>query len=247
MIALNETNEYAAEVLFFLPDTANLPYGKLAHSFTLGEVQYDLGAGFIDVQLVKIVERGHGWYAIRLTAAQCVSAIELAYSATCADAQPDRGTETIGTAGGEIPKNGTGVIPFYLPQAADPVYGAPITGHTFVAGEVELSLPDGAFVALDPVAEPWRIIERGNGLYWVVLDTDDTVKAGKAIVFADIGVTSQPASSHRTILGNGVSVAPPVEPPEVVPVPVEFDAIGYADIVSEALDRLTQQFRGDPL
>lgn len=246
MIGQGETNEWAAEILFFLPDDANLPYGKLAHVFVLGEVEYYLGA-WADVPLVKIIERGHGWYAIRLTAAQCVTALDVPYSAVCSGAQPDRGTETIGTLGGEIPQNGIGVIPFYLPQAGDPVYGPPIEGHVFVAGEVELSLPDGTFIAIDPVAEPWRIIERGNGLYWVVLTEDDTVKAGKAIVFVDIGASAQPASSYRTILGTGVAVEPPVEPPEPVPVPVEFGDIAYNDVVAGALDRLPQQFRGDPV
>lgn len=210
MIRVAEPHDYAAEILFYLPLAADPRLPKLAHVFTLGEVQIKLGpsGSWVDVALDRIVERGRGWYAIRLTAPQRAAATEIAYQAVCAGAQPDRGSEVVAAElGGDIAQGAAGVLTFYLPNESDPVYGAPVEGHEFVLGEVELNLPDDAFgdVALAD------IVEFGGGLYGVLVDATQTAKRGKAIVFAEVP-GAQHFSGYRTILGDAVVSPTPVPP-----------------------------------
>lgn len=204
MIQTGETSDVAAEVLVFLPDQTNPTQGITGYVFTLGEAKIKPpGAGaFTNVALDHIIERGFGWYALRATAAQRAVAGELAYDVTPLTlAQPDRGSEIIGTVGGEIAQGSAGFIPFYLPNEIDPVYGPPVTGHVFVLGEVKLSLPGGAFTNV-PLTS---IVELGGGIYGVVLSPTDTANRGKAIVYADVP-GAQLASGYRSIV-NPAAVA----------------------------------------
>lgn len=214
MIRPGEPNDYAAEILFYLPLASDPLSPKLGHVFTLGEVRIKLtpASSWINVALVNIVERGHGWYAIRLTTAQRAAAGVIAYEAVCAGAQPDRGTETLDDElGGDIAEGGSGLIPFFLADETDPIYGTPLEGHTFTLGEVELGLPDDAFGDVDPTT---GIVEIGGGLYGVLVADPQTAKRGKAIVVADVA-GAQRFSGYRTILGDGSgsSVTPPVLAP----------------------------------
>lgn len=212
MIRTAEPNDYAAEILFYLPQDADPRLPKLGHVFVLGEVKIKLivGGAWVDVALARLVERGEGWYAIRLTTTQRAAAAEVAFDATCAGAQPSRGTELIGALSGDIPQDSSGVIPFYLPQEADPIYGAPVTGHVFVLGQVKLSLPDDVFgnVALG------KIVEYGAGVYGVLVDSTQTVKRGKALVVANVP-GAQRFSGYRTILSEGALPSSPTPTPPV--------------------------------
>ncbi len=203
MIQVGEPNDYAAEILFYLPQAGNPLEPKLAHVFSLGEVQIKLNPGdpWTDVPVGpggRVVERGRGWYAIRLTAGQRAAATVVAYQAVCAGAEPDRGTETIGELAGDIAQGGSGIVPFYLADVVDPSGAPPIEGHVFTLGEVELSLPDDAFGTVDPTS----IVEYGGGMYGVVIAPAQTTKRGKAIVVADVAV-AQRFSIARTIAGEG--------------------------------------------
>lgn len=245
MIAVGEINPYAAEVFFFLPTLADPTVGKTGHVFVLGEVQYKFSGdvSWTDVPLDQIVEKGHGWYAIRLLVGQCAVANMVSYVANCADAQPDKGTETIDVLGGDIPQNGEGVLPFYLPNEADPIFGAPVTGYDFGAGPttslVQLLLPDGAFAD----ANVSDIVERGNGLYWLVIGTTQTTKRGKAGIYADVP-GAQIFSGHRTILGAGsISAATDEVSPTPIPTPIVFGDPEYVDHEAIAITRLLQQFK----
>lgn len=223
MIRTAEPNDYAAEILFYLPQAADPSLPKLLHGFVLGEVQVKLAPsdpGWTNVALDHIVERGEGWYAIRLTTLQRATAEEVAYQAVCAGAQPDRGTEIIGGLSGDIAQNAAGELTFYLPDAADPIYGAPLSGHPFVLGEVKLSLPDDAFGNV-LVA---NIVDRGGGLYGVLLSSTQTAKRGKAIVVANV-TGAQRYSGYRTILGAGVPATPP---PLSVSIPSSDDTTAVA-------------------
>jgi phage gp46-like protein len=232
MIRTAEPNDYASEILFYLPQESDPLEPKLAHLFVLGEVQISttpVNPGdpitWIDVALDHIVERGEGWYAIRLTEGQRASAMQVAYQAVCADAQPDRGTEIIDDAlGGDIAENAAGLVPFYLPDEDDPIGGTPIEGHTFIVGQVKLSLPDDlAFGNVDLSA----IVEFGGGVYGVQLDATQTTKRGKVIVVADVP-GAQRFSGHRTILGDGSGVTPtPPTPSPSIPAPdAESSSVG---------------------
>lgn len=209
MIRVGEPNDYAAEILFYLPQVADPLLPKAGHVFVLGEVRIKLGAVgvWVDVALDRILERGRGWYAIRLTALQRAAATEVAYEAVCDGAQPDRGTEIVGVLAGDIAQGGEGFITFYLPDVDDPIYGDPIEGHAFVLGEVELSLPDDAFGDVAPE----NIVEFGGGMYGVRISSAQSVKRGKAIVVADVA-GAQRASSYRTILGDTLVSPSPIVP-----------------------------------
>lgn len=245
MIALNETNEYSAEIPFFLPDVSNPLEGLTGHVFVLGEVQIKLpGAGsWTNVPVLKIVEKDHGWYAIRLTAVQCTVEGEVKWrvkdSAITATFQPGRGSETVGTLGGDIAVDGTGYLMFYLPDAVDPIYADPILG-AFPAGTIRYCLPDAAFVDGDPDL----VVEFGDGLYGYPLVEADTTKAGKALVFAT-ATGAQSAGGYKTILGTGVAPdAPPSEPPgDPIEAPIVYVPAGYEDHIAGAVSRLPQQFQ----
>lgn len=209
MIRTGEPNDYAAEILFYLAQASDPRLPKIDHVFVLGEVRIKLGAGgaWTNVTLDRLLQRGRGWYAIRLTAGQRAAAAEVAYEAVCADAQPDRGTEVVGALSGDIAAGAGGVIPFYLPNENDPIYGAPVAGHVFVLGQVELALPDNAFGNVATA----DIVEYGGGMYGVLVSATQTAKRGKAIVVANVP-GAQRFSGYRTILGEA-ALAPPVPPP----------------------------------
>lgn len=230
MIRPGEPSDYAAEILIYLPraDDPRLP--KLNHVFVLGEVQIKLtpsAPSWTNVALARLVERGHGWYAIRLTEEQRAAATEVAYQAVCAGAQPDRGTEVIGSLSGDIAEGAAGVIPFFLPNEDDPVYGAPVEGHVFTLGEVELSLPDDAFGDV-PTA---RIVEYGGGLYGVLTTAAQAAKRGKAIVVANVA-GAQRFSGYRTILGEGALVTP-VPPPIPLATSSSADSAGSTSVAGD--------------
>ena len=245
MIALNETVEASAEVPFFLPDNSNLPDGLAGHTFTLGEVQIKLpGGGWIDVVVIKIREVGFGQYAARLTAAQTGTSGTVYIRATVTGAQPYFGSEIISDQGGDVALSQNGMIPFFLPNHDDPVNGTPVTGHTFVLGEVKVALPNASLVS----ASLGKIVEIGFGGYaYELLATDgDTALRGKAYLFADIGVTSQRYLGYVSILGLSTAPFVPPTPPIPVVVPVALAASGnvsYEDHVSIAVSRLPEQFK----
>jgi hypothetical protein len=245
MIALNETDESAAEVPFFLPDNANLPNGLAGITFTLGDVQIKLpGGSWISVALIKIREIGFGQYCARLTAAQTVTAGTVYIRATVTGAQPYFGSEIISDQGGDVALNQDGMIPFFLPDHDDPVNGPPITGHTFTSGQVKIALPNAALVdaTLANVAE----IGFGGYAYALVAANGDTSTRGKAYLFVDIGATSQRYLGYVSILGLSVApFVPPIPPsPVVVPTVVASSGnVSYEDHVSIAVSRLPEQFK----
>lgn len=209
MLRTAEPNDYAAEILFFVakpnPSTGFIE-GVTGYVFALGEVQIKLSPAdlvWINVPisgpLSQVVERGHGWYAIRLTPAQRAAATTVVYQFVSisdpGNTQPDRGTETIGDLSGDIPEGGTGLVIFFLADQTNPVYGAPLVGHVFTSGEVEISLPNDAFALVAPA----DIVECGGGVYGAICTG---VRRGKVIVYANV-TGAQPSSGYKMILGNG--------------------------------------------
>jgi hypothetical protein len=84
-------------------------------------------------------------------------------------------------------------VAFHLPDANDPL--TPITGHAFVAGEVRIRIPGGAYVDADPT----RIVEEGYGDYALKLTDAQVAVAGK--VFIRVNVTgAQPWTSAEDII-----------------------------------------------
>ncbi len=240
MIALNETNEYSAEVAFNLPDETNPIVGILSHSFTLGEVQIKLpGQAWANATLAKIVEKGYGRYCVRLTSAQCLVAGDVYIKAIVTGAQSYFGSDVIGDLGGDIAVGGTGSVNFYLPDESDP-YGNPaLTGlpaDVFTLGDIQLCLPDGVYADVD-LAD---VEEIGFGLYRVNLDTTQTTKRGKVFVYAEV-TGYQPFEGYSTILGVG-TVAPIVVSPTPIPVPVTaLSPIStYTDLITGAVNRLCE-------
>lgn len=241
MIALNETLEAAAEIPFFLPQTLNPLAGLTGHVFVLGEVKVRLpGAGaFVDVAVNKIREVGFGWYAARLTSAQTTVAGTVLINVEISGAQPYRGSEIIGVRGGDISVSDAGYIYFYLPQSADPIYGAPITGYVFDNDDVYVALPDQAFVAVTGAS----IVEFGSGFYGAPLSSSDTAARGKAFVYAT-AIGAQAFGSWVTILDaqtvtSSIIVSAPTLP-DTIESPLSFDDPEYVDHAALAISRLCQ-------
>lgn len=244
MIALNETVEYAAEVPFTLPTTANPLVGLTSWAFTLGEVQIKLpGAGaWTNVQVSKIVEKGYGRYAARLTSLQTTVAGVVAIRATVSGAQPYFGYDTIGTLGGDISLNGTGYIPFFLPNSTDPVYGSPITGANFTTtGLLRICLPNASYRDAT-FAEAAAVVELGGGGYAFVLGTTLTATRGKVYLYVEYP-GAQRFECFSTILGVAAAVTTPPPTPTPIPSPIAVIDPMYVAHLNRAIDRLPQQFK----
>lgn len=210
MIAVGETLASAAEVPFFLPLTSDpINSGLTGHTFVSGEVELNLpgGGGWFAVATSQIVEKGFGRYCVQLTPSQCALA-GMAYIRVRISGdpcQPYSGDEEIGTLPGDIPLGGSDVFVFDLPNGSDPIFGSPITGHSFVTGEVKICLPGGSYAN----ANTADISEIGMGLYTLAITTGETTNRGKVFVYVSVS-GSQRFEGYLTILG-GEAPPPPVD------------------------------------
>lgn len=253
MIALNETQEYAAEIPFTLPLAADPLTGLTGWAFTLGEVQIRLpGAGsWINVAISKIVEKGYGRFCARLSAAQCATtgAVALLANVSGSSEQPYVGVETIGELGGDVLVGGTGFIFFYLPNSVDPVYGVPVSGADFVgAGTLRICLPNDVYRDATP-SEKATVLNLGNGCYAFPLTTALTATRGKVFLYAEypgaqrfegysmiLGVGAAPGATPTSGSGGGSGFTP-------VRSPIDYGDPEYVDHILGALNRLPEQFR----
>lgn len=242
MIALNETNEYAAEVAFNLPLASDPLTGLTGHSFTLGEVQIKLpGQSWQNATLAKIVEKGYGRFAVRLTSTQTTTAGDVFVRAVVSGTQTYFGGDVIGELGGDIPVGGTGSVAFFLPDAIDPYSNPPLTGtpaSVFSPGDVRVCLPDAAYVDADIA----QIEEIGFGGYKLNLTALQTAKKGKVFIYASVS-GYQPFEGYGTILGVGASSGSGTgggSEPEPVPLPVQPGTALYVDHAAAAISRLCE-------
>lgn len=245
MIALNETNEYAAEVPFTLPLATDPLTGLTGWVFTLGEVKIRLPGSlvWIDVAINKIVEKGYGRFCARLTSSQTTTAGTVSIRASVAGTQPYFGTETISTLGGDIGLLDEGYLTFFLPDSTDPVYGSPIDTADFTtSGLVRICLPDEVYrdATTDELAS---IVNLGYGGYAFPVDASHTAKTGKIFIYVEYP-SAQRFESYSTVLGTGL----PVIPPEV-PMPIRFisdslsEDIPLTDFITRAVNRLCEYSR----
>lgn len=250
MIALNETNEYAAEVAFTLPLESDPLTGLTGYTFTLGEVQIKLpGQPWANADLVKIVEKGYGRFCVRLTAAQTMVAGDVFVRATVSGTQYYLGSDVIGLLGGDIQESSsTGSVSFYLPLATDPINGTPLLAYDWTEGgtypsttpRVRVCLPDAVYVDADVA-----LIETvGYGGFKLNLSAAHTVKRGKVFVWAEVP-GYQRSEGYCTILGIGTAGggSPTPPGPTPVPVPITPDDATYTNQVALGLNRLAEQFR----
>lgn len=241
-IATGETDPTAAEVAFNLPSIANPSVPVTGYAFTTGEVQILLpGQTWVNVSPTQIVEKGYGRYCVRLTAAQCALAGSVFIRVNVATAQPYFGYDRIGVFAGDIPQGLGGALVFYLPNASDPVYGAPLTGHVFAAGEVRVCLPGGVYT--DAVVN--NIVEIGYGSYALNLTAAQTTNRGKVFIYANVS-GAQVFEGYETISSTNVSTSTSTGGGTVVvPVtsPVAPTSPTYVDHITIAVNRLPQQFR----
>ena len=213
MIALNEATPSAAEVPFFLPQYNAPTTGLTGWGFTLGEAQMRLpGGAWINVPLAQIVEKGFGWYAVQLTAAQTTVAgvVYLRVVVSVANtAQPFVGTETIGDGGGDIDVGADGEVPFFLANAANPVNSPGITG-AYPGGTIKLCLPgSNAFADADQA----DVVDKGFGAYTYLVKRieGETTTRGKLYLYAT-AAGAQPWSGFVTVLLTGVQAIPTPSP-----------------------------------
>lgn len=216
MIALGETNPDAAEIPFYLPLASNPVFeGLTDHDFSdnatsTNEVEIMLpGGDWFYVNGGQIVEKGNGWYAVQLTESQC-SVAGTAYIRVVIignTAQPYSDSEEIGLyGGGDIDINGSFDFVFFMPDPTNPIFGPPVTGHTFTLGEVQYYLPGGdAFVdaSLDDISEV------GNGFYKFTGHGTVTQNRGKVYVYAAPSGT-QPYGSYFTVLNTPLTLPPTI-------------------------------------
>lgn len=237
MIALNETNDYAAEVAFNLPLSSDPITGLTGHAFTLGEVQIKLpGLAWADADLAKIVEKGYGRFCVRLAPGQCTTAGDVFVRATVSGTQNYFGGDVIGVLGGDIPVGEEGSISFFLPDEDDPIDGSPLTGHTFATGEIRICLPNDTYEDVDTS----QIEEVGYGGYKVNLTEEQTATRGKAFLYANV-TGYQPFEGYTTILGTGVATSSAEVPtPIAVPNTALYPTALTMDLITGAVNRLCE-------
>jgi hypothetical protein len=213
-IALGETLASAAEVPFYLGSLGAPTTGITGRvgSFGATEVQINLpvssgSRAWIDVANANIVEKGFGWYAVQLTSAQTAVAGNV-YILVSNDSlyQPYEGAETIGVDGGDMAVGVGGPVPIYLANAGNPVFGSPVTGHSWSTGETQIFLPGGgAFVN----ASTSNLSEIGNGDYELAVTAANAAQRGK--IYFHVAVSgAQPYSGFQTILNPGGTGSGPV-------------------------------------
>lgn len=257
MIATGETNEYAAEVAFFLPTVADPTVGLTGHAFVLGEVVRRLPAdvAFSNAPVIKLIEVGHGWYVERFPVTDLGTPGNIYLRADVTGAQPAVVVDTIGVLGGSIPQNGDGVIGFYAANASDPVFGSPVSSHDFTldpeynAGSgttslVQLRLPNGSFAN----AKVASIVSLGNGAWGLALTAaaGQTALKGKAFIYAAVP-GAKVFTGYVDILGSGVSsgssTTTTLGPIAFAYTPVPNPSSSRLDHAEGALARLCQMFR----
>lgn len=251
MIAVGETQAYAAEVPFYLP-SANPLVGVTGHVWhdagggVTDELQVMVpGGSFINATIAKIVEKGFGRYALQLSSGQCTTSGVVYVRTTSvylanapSQAQPAFETEVIGATGGELGVALQGIFPFYLPNATDPIFGTPVIGHSFSAGEVLISLPNSTYAD----ANLANVVAIGNGAYALVLSPTDTATRGKAYLYVNVS-GAQRFEDFITILGVGYAPSPTPPAPTPIPIPPTTAPQFFADHASLAISRLCQQFK----
>ena len=190
MIVVNEPLASAREIPFFLPLSNDPLNGLTGHTFLLGEVKYRLpGGSYVDAAVVDVSEKGQGAYVLRLAQNQTlVSGFAYVY-ANVTGAQPYSGSELIATQGGGILVNEANdnkrELAFHLPDSTNPLN--PITGHSFVTGQVQIALPGGAFTNADVT----RVVEKGFGDYALRLTNAQVANRGKVFLYVNIGASAQ--------------------------------------------------------
>ncbi len=246
MIALNELAEYAAEVPFTLPLVTDPLTGLTGHVWvdagdgTTAQVQIRLPGGtWTNATISKIVEKGYGRFAVRLTAVQCAIAGNVAIYADVPTAQPYRGIEPIGEGSGDIIVGSSAQLTVYLANETDPVFGAPVTGHVWTLGQFRICYPNSTYQ--DAVVAD--IVELGNGLYALTLASAQTLTRGKVYYYASVP-GAQRFEAYAMILTGAVALTTPVTPaPTPIPVPVTSSSPLYFDHTARAIDRLCEQFK----
>lgn len=245
MIALNEPDDYAAEVSFTLPLETDPLTGLSGYAFAPGDVECQFPASpgtWVDIDPARVFEKGYGRFAYRTTLAQRSVAGTITLNAVVAGTQPCRVSETVDGGGGDIAVGGTGWLVFYLADAIDPLYNPPITG-TFsgLPGALaRVCWPDASYI--DVLAS--SVFEFGRGMFGIPVTTLGTTKAGKAYYYATAD-GAQRFEGYSTIarfneLPGDVDVIdtpPPVESPYTPSSPL------YVDHAMGAIDRLPEQFK----
>jgi hypothetical protein len=89
-ILVGETDDVERELAFHLPNTVNPMTPTLGQSFSTGQVKLFLpgGVGWVDADVSRVVEKGEGDYALRLTDAQVVLAGKIYLYVNCPGSQP---------------------------------------------------------------------------------------------------------------------------------------------------------------
>lgn len=249
-ILINEANALGREVPFFLPLNSDPLQGKTLHSFVdiggglTDEVKLRLpGGSFVSGTISQIAERGHGWYVYILTQGQTATPGTVYLDVNVPTAQPGEWIETIATQLSGILTGETidarRELPFYLAQSVDPVNGPPITGYSFVTGEVVIRLPGGGgFVNADVT----RVAEKGEGDYALRLTDSQVTSKGK--VFIRVTATgAQPWSGFYDIVdpGAGKDVTAPTIT-NIAPVPGPLGTVGGFSSNAEVAKRTAITF-----
>lgn len=101
-IIVGETDDNERELAFHLPNSVNPMIPTLLHAFVSGEVKLYLpgGVGWIDADPTRVVEKGEGDYALRLTDAQVTTAGKIYLYVNVAGSQPWTWWYDIVTPGG---------------------------------------------------------------------------------------------------------------------------------------------------
>lgn len=223
------------EIPFHLASDADPATGVTGHTFVLGEVQIKLPSSvvWLSVSPDRITEIGYGDYVIALDASQVATDGYVFSTAHVTGSQPWSGYELIGPSmniGGiavNEPSSAKRYLPFHLSDATDPL--TPVTGHSFVTGEVKIRLPGGGYANADVS----QVAEIGNGDYVLVLSPTQVATAGLVFLAALVTGAQTWTSAYR-VLGPKTTIT--VTPP--TPLPIVTSSTVVAEVIDHSTDAL---------
>jgi hypothetical protein len=202
VIRVGETSDPEREFVFHLAVGSSPTTG---HSFSTGEVKYCLPGGslYSNADVTRIVERGRGDYALRLTDAQVAAAGTITFYINASGADPVSYAQEIGP--GILTNEATDSkreVVFHLSSGLTNV-----TGHSWLTGEIEICNPGGTSYAN---ADVTRVLERGNGDYALRLTAAQVGAGGTGSLFINAsGADPQNVTYEISDLGDIIGISFP--------------------------------------
>jgi len=196
----------AAEVPVHLATPSNPLTPVTGYGWSTGDLQvFWPGTGsFVNAPTGNIVEKGFGDYALQGTSTNTSVAGCVYVYAEPSVSQPFRGVEFV------TDPNDPAIheVPFTLMSLSNPVYTG-VTGHSFTLGEVQICFAGGSYANV-PTSQ---IVEKGYGMYAVVLTSPQRLNVDKVYVSAQVSGAVPFTADWDMVVSTYIGPVPVAAPP----------------------------------